>query len=154
MTTFEPGVSTSPGFGFSTISTTPWAGGVTQEAAALAAGVADGTAWAAGSANASVLRSAVSSPTIIALIPQAEVRGERKLPSTRVIPSWTITLRPPVVGSLCQAYPGRADAAHERQTSDCHQGERSRPSTNDWNSSRGTRRRRLAWLAAVRIGVG
>src|SRR5258708_3448071 len=96
MSTFEAGVSTSPGFGFSTISTTPWAGAVTQEAAALAVGVADGTAWAAGSANAAVLRSAVSSPTIIALIPQAEVRGERKLPSTRFVPSWTITLRPPV----------------------------------------------------------
>src|SRR5260370_38291060 len=97
MTSCEDGVSTSPGCGSSTISTTPWAGGVTQEAAALAVGVADGTAWAAGSANAAVLRRALSSPTIIALIPQAEGRGERRRPGTRFIPGWTISLPPTVL---------------------------------------------------------
>src|SRR5438105_9905843 len=114
MTTFAPGVSESPGFGFSMISTTPWAGEITQEAAARSVGVCVGTAWAAGSADAAVLRAAVSSPTIVALIPQAHRRGACRLRSDSFTIEWKITLRPPVVARSPQRTLVARNPADER----------------------------------------
>jgi hypothetical protein len=78
------------------ITTMPW-GGLTHDVADPAVGVADGLAWAAGSADATVPCPAVTSPTIIALILHASTRGARKLRSSRFINGWKIIVQPPDV---------------------------------------------------------